>query len=200
VVAAAVPVAVTLDVEAAMRGNLPERLGRFVRDLHAVAPQAVGWRSRSPGAFRSDLHAEVRTFRERVSPLLSPVERGVADAMFAAFVNDHWNFRFTTAVVHGDLGPEHVLVTPDGDLSGVVDWGDAEVGDPALDLWWVAGHPGFGERMLAAYGGAPDARFCVRAEFYFRLAPWHQVTYGLDTGQVDFVQSGLDAVRELLPA
>jgi aminoglycoside phosphotransferase (APT) family kinase protein len=189
-----------LDLDIALRGDIPEMLGRFVRGLHAVPPEVLGWRSRGARAVRRDLRAELATFRERVSPLLSRTERSAADAMFTAFVDDDSNFRFATAVVHGDLGPEHVLVTADGHLSGVIDWGDAEVFDPALDLWWVAGHPRFGERMLAAYGGAPDARFRKRADFYFRLAPWHQVTYGLDTAQPRFVDGGLEGVRERLRA
>jgi aminoglycoside phosphotransferase (APT) family kinase protein len=189
-----------LDVDAALGGDLPEQLGCFVRDLHAVPPEAVGWHPRGPEALRRDLRAELQTFRERVTPLLSPAERRAAGAMFEAFVDDDANFRFALAVVHRDIGPEHVLVTPEGDLAGVIDWGDAEVGDPALDLWWVAGHPEFGERMLTAYGGAPDARFRGRAEFYFRLGPWHEVTYGLDTDQPSFVQRGLQGVRGRLSA
>jgi hypothetical protein len=34
--------------------------------------------------------------------------------------------------IHGDLGAEHVFV--DGDrITGVIDWGDAAIGDPAID-------------------------------------------------------------------
>jgi len=189
-----------LDVDAGLDGDLPECLGRFVHDLHAVPPEVVGWHPRGAETLRRELRAELQAFRERVSPLLSSAERGVADAMISAFVDEDANFRFAPAVAHRDIGPEHVLATPDGSLAGVVDWGDAEVGDPALDLWWVAGHPGFGERMLTAYGGAPDATFRTRAEFYFRLGPWHEVTYGLDTDQPAFVASGLEGVRERLPS
>jgi aminoglycoside phosphotransferase (APT) family kinase protein len=189
-----------LDVDAALDGDLPECLGRFVHDLHTVPPEIVGWHPREPEALRSELRVELRGFSERVSPLLSPAERRAADAMFAALVDDAANFRFAPAVVHRDIGPEHVLVSSDGRLAGVIDWGDAQVGDPAMDLWWVAGHPEFGERMLAAYGGAPEATFRTRAGFYCRLGPWHEVTHGLDTGQPHFVESGLEGVRELLSA
>ena len=36
-------------------------------------------------------------------------------------------------LVHGDLGLDHIRVTED-DVTGVIDWGDSCVGDPALDL------------------------------------------------------------------
>ena len=35
--------------------------------------------------------------------------------------------------IHGDLGAEHVFVD-DGRITGVIDWGDAAIGDPDLDL------------------------------------------------------------------
>ncbi|GAU65764.1 putative kinase [Streptomyces sp. NBRC 110611] len=63
----------------------------------------------------------------------------------------------TSAVVHGDLGRANVLWETSGGiprLSGVVDWDEVSVGDPAEDLAAVgAGH---GEELLGrvlALGG-----------------------------------------------
>jgi len=46
------------------------------------------------------------------------------------------------AVIHGDLREAHLLMTPDGArLAGVIDFGDAVVGDPAYDftMFWMLG-------------------------------------------------------------
>lgn len=37
-------------------------------------------------------------------------------------------------LVHGDLHVRHVLVDDDGTVTGVIDWGDTALGDPAVDL------------------------------------------------------------------
>ena len=38
-------------------------------------------------------------------------------------------------LLHGDLARMHILVEPEhGNLTGVIDWGDLQVGDPAWDL------------------------------------------------------------------
>ena len=47
-------------------------------------------------------------------------------------------------LLHGDFAAEHVLLAQDGTPTGVIDWSDAILGDPALDL---AG--------LLHWGGAP---------------------------------------------
>ncbi|WP_407702180.1 viomycin phosphotransferase [Streptomyces specialis] len=69
----------------------------------------------------------------------------------------------TEAVVHGDLGPENVLWETVGglpSLSGVVDWDEVTIGDPAEDLAAVgAGHGAdFLGRVLALGGWSDSAR------------------------------------------
>lgn len=180
-------------------GIWPERLGRFLYDLHLTPPEYVGMRTATANAVRQDLRLEVHALGTHVLPLLDAGERANAQRLLSAFLDDDDNFRFAACLTHGDIGPEHVLVTPSGDLAGVIDWGDAAVGDPVFDLAWVLfAMPDQGERVLGAYGGAPDDRFIARARFSFALMPWHEVKYGAQTGQPEFVASGLAGVRERL--
>ena len=102
-------------------------------------------------------------------------------------------------LTHGDLGPEHVLVSASGDLAGVLDWEEVGIGDPAWDFaWWVHERPAVGERALAAYGGAPDPGFATRARFCFVLMPLHDLDHGLQVGPPAFVQAGLAGFRTRL--
>jgi aminoglycoside phosphotransferase (APT) family kinase protein len=66
-----------------------------------------------------------------------------------------------TAVAHGDLGAENVLWEIDGGrprLSGVIDWDEAAIGDPAEDLAAIAAGHGdaFLDRVLTLGGWADD--------------------------------------------
>ena len=137
-------------------GIWPERLGRFLYDLHMAPPEFVGLRARSPEDIRRGRRDECLRLREVVAPLLGVSERSRADAMLADYLDDDRNWRFAGCLTHGDLGPEHVLVSPGGDLVGVIDWEEASVGDPAWDFaWWLHARPGVGVRALAAYGARP---------------------------------------------
>ena len=139
-----------------------------------------------------------RFARRARPPLLDADERARVEQTITTFLDDDDNFRFAPCLTHGDIGPEHVLITEAGDLAGVIDWGDLEVGDPVFDLAWVLNAmPAVGERVLGAYGGPPDERFLARSRFAFMLMPWHEVKYGVDTGQDAYVR-GLDAVRQRL--
>jgi aminoglycoside phosphotransferase (APT) family kinase protein len=184
-----------------LAGLLPERLGRFLHDLHTVPLEFLGLRSHGAEAWRQRYREQLDVFRARVMPLLGTAERAVAEAMFTGFLDEDAHFRFPDVLVHDDLGPAHILVKATGDLAGVIDWGDAGPGDPASDFAWILPHAlGIGERALAAYGGSPDPTFRDRVRFYDALGPWYEVTHGLDTEQPNFVASGLVGVRERLLA
>ncbi len=139
-------------------------------------------------------------FSSRVTPLLEPPERSLADRRFAEFRENPANFAFRPAVIHADLGPEHMLCDPDGRLVGVIDWTDAHVGDPALDFAWLLKGLGasFAAELVAAYEGDVQATFVDRAAFFHLLGPWHEVLYGVDFGLPQHVESGLAGVRERL--
>jgi aminoglycoside phosphotransferase (APT) family kinase protein len=180
-------------------GIWPERLGRFLYDLHMTPPELVGLRTRSPEDIRSEMRDAMTTWRRRVYPLLEATERSACDSVLDPFLDDDTMWRFGSCLTHGDLGPDHVLVSKAGDLSGVLDWEEASVGDPVWDFaWWLHSTPDVGTRMLGAYGGAPDAAFFVRARACYLLMPFHEVVYGLDEGLDVFVASGVGGIRDRL--
>ncbi|WP_255308143.1 phosphotransferase [Streptomyces marincola] len=170
-------------------------LGAFLRALHAVdTAEAVRHGAPSARAAREERAAHAADFRARVLPLL-PADRRASGAAVLAAVRD----LPAHALVHGDLGPEHVLAREDL-LTGVIDFCDAHIGDPANDVVWplFGGPPSFAAAFAAAYGVSRDLR--DRALVWHRLGPWYEVTHGLDLGDEDTVRSGLRGVLERLPA
>jgi len=177
-------------------GLWPERLGRFLYDLHLMPPEYVDLRGRSAAAVREELSTELTEHRASVLPLLEPDESSRFERRFTAFIDreDYW--RFSACLIHGDIGPEHVLVSPTGDLVGVLDWEELDVGDPVSDFAWLLhARPADGERVLGAYGGAPDPTFAERAAFRFFLMPFHEVAYGLQIDDPSFVARGIAGIR-----
>jgi aminoglycoside phosphotransferase (APT) family kinase protein len=75
----------------------------------------------------------------------------------------------------------------DGRLAGVIDWGDARLGDPALDYAWLLNGP------FLDWDVDPDLRW--RARFYHRLAPWYEAHYGLFTNRPAHIERGLAGIR-----
>jgi aminoglycoside phosphotransferase (APT) family kinase protein len=95
---------------------------------------------------------------------------------------------FAPVFSHNDLGIEHVLVDPDGTVTGIIDWTDAAIVDPAYDF-------GLLYRDLGPFPLAPAV--AARAVFYARCAVLEDLAYGLDTGRPAYVDKSLAALEWL---
>jgi len=183
------------------RTNLSERtghdLGQFLSALHGFPVErasALGVPCFDPARWREHFGSLCADFRHRVFPLLDSGERERAETVFARVQE----LDFVPVLVHADLGPEHILCR-DGRVVAVIDWSDARVGDAALDLaWCLNGTP---QELAGALARTYDvgADIHERSLFYHRLGPWYEVIYGLETGQEQFVASGVEGVRARLP-
>ncbi len=75
-------------------------------------------------------------------------------------------------LVHNDLCPDHIIVGAEtGCLSGVIDWSDIALGDPALDFIQLVHWRGwsFTDEVLAAYRLPVDVGFSDRLAFLVRV-------------------------------
>ncbi|GAB3162476.1 hypothetical protein GCM10027161_73750 [Microbispora hainanensis] len=100
----------------------------------------------------------------------------------------------TPAFCHNDLGSEHLLVDVEASaLTGVIDWTDAAIADPAYDLALVFRDlgPEVYERTLAHYHGRHDDTDHERVVFYARCAILEDIAYGVRTGIRPYADAGL---------
>ncbi len=125
-------------------------------------------------------------FERLVFPVLDVDRRADAKRLFGEVET---LVDFKPSLIHGDLGPEHLLVR-DRRLAGVIDWGDMRVGDPALDYAWLLSGP------FADWEVDRDVR--RRARVYHRLAPWYEAHYGLFTDRPAHTERGLAEIEERL--
>ncbi|MGW4243993.1 phosphotransferase [Nocardia sp. NPDC004722] len=171
-----------------------EAIGRFLRALHDT-PAATALELGLPNAdhTRRERAWAVDRCRREVLPLLPD-----SLTMAATTLLDQIAAAPADTVVHADLGPEHVLAEG-GRISGIIDFGDAHLGDPAIDFAWALfGTPSeFGAAAADAYGAVtPELR--ARAEDWHRLGPWYEVLRGHDVDDPAMARDGLAGVIERL--
>lgn len=172
-------------------------VGSFLTALHRspLEPaRAIGVPFFDPAAWREHFASLGDDFRRRVYPLLRSGECQQAETVFARI----HELDFEPALIHGDLGPAHILCQ-DGRLNGVIDWSDARIGDPALDLAWCLNGVAAEVAEAVAQTYVVDAGLRERALFYHRLGPWYEVAHGLETEQSRLVTRALEGVRSRLP-
>ena len=138
--------------------------------------------------------------QEQAVPFLDPATRANSTSLWDGFLATEANFRFIPVLIHRDLGGEHILCTPDGSgIAGVIDWGDVAIGDPAMDFVGLfILNPDMMEQVLLSYDGQIDESFRQRIDFYAKVGPFHEIRYGLQTGQKQYIESGVQGVSRRL--
>jgi macrolide phosphotransferase len=111
-------------------------------------------------------------------------------------------WRFAPVVVHGDLVAENVLA--DGtEVTGLLEWSEARVADPADDFAWVAvgADEGALTAALIAYADArrepPDPDLPRRARLVGELAIARWLMHGINTDDAVIVDDAVDMLAEL---
>jgi aminoglycoside phosphotransferase (APT) family kinase protein len=101
-------------------------------------------------------------------------------------------------LAHNDLAAEHILCDPiAGTVTGVIDWSDIAIGDPAADFAGMFhwGGEALVARVLAHYDGTVDDTLVVRARFMAACRGVADVRFGVETGRREYVVGGLRAVE-----
>jgi aminoglycoside 2''-phosphotransferase len=186
-----------------------ETMGRFLRALQSFPPQRareLGIKSTDSAEWRSKTAANYETVIRRVFPLVSCEARVMIKETFESYLNDDANFDFEPLLQHGDINPRNVLTDPiTGELSGVIDFGNVYLGDPALDFADLL--EGDFARLgtlnqLAALErgyGRPLAPLASRCSFYAFCWPLNHITEGLEANDREFVADGIRMVNAKLP-
>lgn len=143
-------------------------------------------------ALHDRLLAEARPALGRVDAALA----GRVAAWWAEYRSDPHALAFTPALIHGDLASEHILVDESGRPSGVIDFGDARLADPALDL---AGLPDTLFEAVARQRAHLDAGAPLRRAAYRRLAPLHAIVAARRLGRPELLDEGLTGLERAFP-
>jgi len=180
------------------RDALADDLAGFLNRLHAVdrdeAAQVVAPDPDSEGTWLAEVgeeYAEIAArvdagLRRQVEVFLAATPPAPAQAL---------------VFCHNDVRDDHVMVDPgDGRVTGIIDWGDALLGDPARDLATVLSDfgPEVLDRVLAGYDRPREEGLDERIRFVARRRMVEDLAWRVRTGDPDGYGRTAAALRRLL--
>jgi macrolide phosphotransferase len=123
--------------------NYVPSLARVLVNLHCIPNsevEAVGIKSLTPQETRKEILERVETVKK---------ELGIGadlESRWRRWLDNDILWPPFTCFVHGDLYAGHILASKSGEISGIIDWSEGQVSDPAMDF---SGHSAvFGEESL----------------------------------------------------
>ncbi len=189
-----------LDLERLAPGpGLAADLGRCLAALHELPARVV------EDAGLPSYDAE--EYRRR---LLAEVDAAARTGHVPAVVLERWEraledvalWRFRTTPVHGDLTEEHILVL-DGEVTAMLSFAAAHVGDPAVDLaWLLASAPeesldAIEEAYALARPENADSYLLDRAQLVGEVALARWLMHGVNTGDEHIVADAVGMLEDL---
>lgn len=181
---------------------LAPSLATFLSELHRfpldLAVQA-GMQDQMSVPWSERYRSRYTLLQQRVFPRLDTTLQAKSRDIWERFLENEALFAFQPRLIHCDLLGDHILCNPQhGLLTGVIDWGDSTIGDPAIDFagLHLRGGREFTERVLADYQGTIDDAFWQRLDFYTRYKPFSELIYGSFVNEQIFEQ-GKEGLRLL---
>jgi aminoglycoside 2''-phosphotransferase len=155
--------------------SVPERrligfeLAKFLHQLHNIPKEKVSEIGLpKPSKNRNGAYQKLfESVQDKLYPYFWKDQRSFYDCIFKPVITRDLDLDdFQPALIHNDLASYHILYNPEtGSLSGVLDFGTAELGDPADDIAILINTYGekFVEMMVPEYSEIPTLR--PRARF-----------------------------------
>lgn len=187
----------------ARRQELAETLGRFLHRLHNLPAQVLEAHAVPPSVTNRTL-ADWRQLHEdvqrRVSPLLMSDAKEWVRRLFRPLELNERFMQSELAFVNGDLAPYHILFDPgQRQICGLIDFGTAGLGDPAVDLACLINNYGeaFVHLMLPVYPELPE--LIERARFWNGTLELQWLLGGLRTDDPSWFAVHIGRARDVLP-
>lgn len=121
-----------------VRSHLIAQLVDFAKQLHAIPLERVHACALPQLEPLPHLTSIMEQGRMQVAPLLPKEVWNYYETLFEEYRRNPAYHIYQPALLHGDLSPDHFIGSAEtGTLTGVIDFGDACIGDPVWDLIYI---------------------------------------------------------------
>lgn len=180
--------------------RLARQVGEFMSEINSVSP-ARAWKAglKKDEATLDDWFEDAQKAWKRLRRL---VPKKMAPRIERFLGSPPPSKSHVPLVCHNDLGIEHILVTPEsGKITGIIDWGDSAISDPAGDfgrLYRDLG-PDVLDAILRHYRISANSIDALRdrAAFSARCSIFEDLRFGKEWNHPEYVQKGIRSLRIL---
>jgi aminoglycoside 2''-phosphotransferase len=168
------------------------QIGAFLKALHQTPVSAIATELQ-----RVDTVEQYRDMYQRIQAKLyqymRPDAREAVTAHFEGYLSQNGKYAFTPTLRHGDFGTGNLLYDAQVQvMAGVLDFGGAGLGDPAVDCAGV--YSGYGEAFLrrcqTAYPEIDD--MMERIRFYLGTFALEEALFGIEHDDREAFNAGIE--------
>lgn len=165
----------------------------FLSELHSLklvkAFPKIGY---SPKDYHQEWESYYQNIQDKIFHLLQPDQQRWINQLFDDFLSEKENFQFIPKVIHGDFDTSNILLNPETRrVSGIVDFEEIRIYDPAADFLFFREGEDFLEELIRNYSYKINTGFRNRMKFLFGRACLAYIDFGHMTKRSDMINVGL---------
>ena len=176
--------------------EIATQLVQFLTELHSQPINNLNIKKQSVEDIRESIEELYDNFKEKLFPYMNEESQAEVAQNFESFLSKDDLLNFNTVLIHGDFGSSNILWDSKcKEITGVIDFGETEIGDPAYDF---AG-------LLASYGN-PFIKRCLnlypegdkvleRMNFYKSTFALQEALHGIENNDKEAFENGIRAYR-----
>ena len=173
-----------------------ELIGDFLTKLHSIDLSTLKETKIEPSHTKEYWENLYNLVETSVFPNLKRSQKAEITNLFRDFFCDSMFSADNKVLIHGDLTTSNILFQKEkGLVSGIIDFTDAQIGDPAFDfagLYWSFG-PDFTTEVLSHYQAADKESIFDRVQSFYGLQPvFHNLLYAIKENQHVDWETALD--------
>lgn len=178
------------DLDDAGLKQYAQQIGEFLRALHQIPETELPpLEVEDKIEFWQDFYAQIQD--KLFQFMRSDATRELQEHFEAYFTNIN-NYAYTPALRHGDFGTVNILhdsAIPT--ITGIIDFGDATLGDPAID--YAGLQSGYGEEFVKLVVNDEDyyAEIEHRIQFYLGTFALFEALHGYDNDDMEAFEAGM---------
>lgn len=172
---------------------LAAQLATFLKELHNIPVKKFISLELESSDSRRNWMLFYNDVREYLYPLMREDAKQKLTLMFESFLDDPRNFTFEPKVIHGDFGPTNILHQGNS-ISGILDFSELSIDDPAIDVASLIGKFGYGEGFVKLMEPIyPEVmEYLNRARFYAGTFALQDALFGFKHKNKELLEFGLE--------
>ena len=139
-----------------------------------------------------------RKAQQSMYALFTTPQQQWIDHIFTEFLSNGSNFQFKPCLTHGDFDTSNILVNPQsGEITGIIDFEEARLYDPAADLLFFDAGSAFLDKILHNYSAHQvDGPFRNRMKFLYARTCLAYIEWGMDNKRPELVEAGMKIMEK----
>jgi len=174
--------------------KLATQIATFLKELHSISVEDA-----IPVLLpRVDTRDEWLDLYERIRlklfEFMRPDAQKAVSQHFETYLDTPETFTFEPTLRHGDFGTVNLLYDRDTQsITGVIDFGNTGLGDPAIDFAGIISPVGYGESFLKRFEGIyPNIETTAkRTKFYVGTFALQEALYGIEHNDREAFKAGI---------